>query len=114
MEEQVRDLGSIVYKVLFLPKLDDKIKNCIRDKYFDDDDIFIPENMVRHYNLNVCEKVIREYNLDPTLVVNFVQFSKKCKELDIDYNLYLCSANFVVFLFIKPVKSWCLAGLIFN
>lgn len=85
MEEQIRDLGSIVYKVLFLPKLNDKIKDYIRDNYFDDDDIFIPENMVRHYNLNVCEKVIRESNLDPTLVVDFVQFRKKCKELDIDY-----------------------------
>lgn len=85
MEEQIRELGSIVYKVLFLPKLDEHIKEYIRTHYFEDDDISIPENVVKHYNLNVSEKIIRESDLDPSLVTDFVQFKKKCKELDIDY-----------------------------
>jgi hypothetical protein len=85
MEEQIKNLGAIIYKVLFLPKLDEQIKKFIRDHYFEEDDIYIPENVVRHYNLNVCENIIRKSDLEPTLIVDFVQFKSKCKEFDIDY-----------------------------
>lgn len=85
MEKKISDLGSIVYRVLFLPKLEERIKEFIRLHYFEEDDIYIPENVVRHYNLNVCDKMIRSSNLDPELITDFVLFRNKCKEEDIDY-----------------------------
>ena len=85
MERKISNLGSIVYRVLFLPKIDNTLKDYIRTHYFEEDDIYIPENVVRHYNLNICERLISSSDLDPSLVTDFVLFRNKCKEEDIDY-----------------------------
>lgn len=85
MEEQIKEVGSLVYTVLFLPKINERVKNYLKEHYFEEEEIVVPENMVRQYNLKVSEKLIRKSNLNPDDIIDFLNFAAKCQNLDISY-----------------------------
>lgn len=86
-EIRVEDLGTFTSVMLFNPKISDTLKNYIKANFFGEgnDLEIITKNLTWHYNLNVCETLIRKSNLDPTEIVMFVQFREKCRVLNIDY-----------------------------
>lgn len=85
MEEQIKEVGSLVYTVLFLPKINERVKNYLKEHYFEEEELVVPENMVLQYNLKVSEKLIRESNLNPDDIIDFLTFTAKCQNLDISY-----------------------------
>ena len=86
-EIKVEDLGTLTSIMLFNPKISKTLKDYIKANFFgsENDLEIITKNLTWHYNLNVCETLIRKSNLDPAEIVSFIQFRERCRVLNIDY-----------------------------
>lgn len=86
-EIKVEDLGTLTSIILFNPKISKALKDYIKANYFDEENELevITKNLTWHYNLKVCENLIRKSKLSAIEIVEFVRFREKCKVLGIDY-----------------------------
>lgn len=85
--DEIDEVGVIVYKILFYPKISDEIKDFIKNNYFGEDteSEMISKQLTWHYKLDVLETMVRKSNLHPKEILDFVYFREKCRKLDIDY-----------------------------
>lgn len=85
--DEIDEVGVIVYKILFYPKISDEIKYFIKSNYFGEDteSEMISKQLTWHYKLDVLETMVRKSNLPSKEIVDFVYFREKCRKLDIDY-----------------------------
>ena len=85
--DEIDEVGVIVYKILFYPKISDEIKYFIKSNYLGEDteSEMISKQLTWHYKLDVLETMVRKSNLPSKEIVDFVYFREKCRKLDIDY-----------------------------